>query len=148
MFSVEMPGNRSVEEVMTKKVVTVSKDTLILDAAKIMDEKNIGCLVVVEDGVPIGIITEKDFLRKAVASQKDLNSRVEEIMSAPLISVERKVDYGEAAAIMTKNKIRRLPIIEEGKLYGIITMSDILPNYIDDLLKALDKISEMLLKLR
>jgi CBS domain-containing protein len=148
MFSIEMPGNRSVEEVMTKDVVTVSKDTLILDAAKIMDEKNIGCLVVVEDGTPIGIITEKDFLRKVVASQKDLNSRVEEIMSTPLISIERKVDYGEAAAIMTKNKIRRLPVIEEGKLYGIITMSDILPNYIDDLLKALDKISEMLLKLR
>jgi CBS domain-containing protein len=137
----------TIEGIMTKQVITIRKDATILEAAKLMDKKGIGSLVITEDSKPVGIITEKDFLKRVIAQERDVNSRVEEIMSAPLITIGKDVGYCEAGEVMAKKKIRRLPVIQEEELIGIITMRDMLPKCVDDLLETIDRISSILKRL-
>lgn len=137
-----------VSEIMKRNVITVEKGTSILEATKIMDKKNIGCVVVTERGKPVGIVTEKDILRKVFAKEKDKTSKVEVIMSSPLVTIEGKMNYCDTAEIMSKHKIRRLPVMEDGRLVGIITMRDLLPNCIEDFLKSVEKVCATLNKLR
>lgn len=117
----------TVKSVMAKPVVTIDKDCSVYEAAKLMNEKGIGSIVVLEDGEPIGIATERDILQKVVA--KGLNPsliKIEEIMSRNLISVGEKTSLINAIRIMEKNKVRRLLVMEKGKLVGIITQRDLL----------------------
>lgn len=115
-----------VKSIMTTNVVTVHSSEKILDAAKIMSEKKIGCLVVLENGRAAGIITERDILRRVVAKSLDPTKvSVVEIMSKPLITVSPDDSVRDAARIMVKNKIRRLPVVEGLRLIGIVTSTDL-----------------------
>jgi CBS domain-containing protein len=122
----------SVEEpislIMTQNVVTVSGWALVADAAAMMVEKKISCLPVSLGRGPVGIITEKDIVKKVVAGGLDSTKiRVKEIMSVPLITISPTASVREAAEKMLKNEIRRLVIAdEEEKLVGLVTMTDIL----------------------
>jgi signal-transduction protein with cAMP-binding, CBS, and nucleotidyltransferase domain len=92
-----------------------------------MNKHEIGCLVVVEDDKPVGIITERDLLKRCLAKSKELrNMKVTEIMSQPLISVGPTIEIEEAAKVMCQKQIKKLPIVEDGKLCGLITLTDIL----------------------
>lgn len=116
-----------VRDAMTRKVETVSKDALVGEAAQKMAEKNIGCVVVVDKGKPVGILTERDILVNVVAKNKLANEvHVGEIMSSPLLTVTPNTSIIEAGKLMAKHNIRRLPVIEKEKLVGIITNKDIL----------------------
>jgi len=127
-----MKWSMSVEEpvmlVATEDVVTVSGWALVADAAAMMVEKRISCLPVSLGHGAVGIITEKDIVKKVVAAGLDSGKvRVKEIMSTPLITVPPTISVREAAERMLKNEIRRLIIAdEEGKLLGLVTMTDIL----------------------
>ena len=114
--------------IASENVVTVSGWALVADAAAEMVEKKISCLPVSLGHGPVGIITEKDIVKKVVAAGLDsARVRVKEIMSTPLITVLPTVSVREAAEIMLKNEIRRLIVTdEEGKLVGLVTMTDIL----------------------
>ncbi|GBF37006.1 CBS domain-containing protein [Methanofervidicoccus abyssi] len=117
----------SVSEVMSTPVETVKLSTTAYDAANILKNKKIGCLVVVNDSMePIGLITEKDLVHKVVA--RNLRSKeilIKDIVSPKLISISPKASVIDAAKLMAKKNIKRLPVIENGKLLGIITVSDI-----------------------
>src|SRR6266516_3761379 len=106
-------------EIMTHKPVTIAAGATVVEAAKVMREKNIGSLVVVDRGTPTGIVTERDLVTKVAAL--DLQpSRVfvKDIMTSPVVA--------EAAKLMSQRKIRRLPVVEEGKLVGMVTENDII----------------------
>ncbi len=111
---------------MSPNVLTALRSTNVAKAAKRMAEVDVGSIVVVEDKKPVGILTERDVLMKVVAEDvKASTVRVGKIMSAPIITISPDKDIVEAARIMAKNKIRRIPVVEAGKLVGIITSSDI-----------------------
>jgi len=114
-------------EIMTHKPVTIAAGATVVEAAKVMREKNIGSLVVVDRGTPTGIVTERDLVTKVAAL--DLQpSRVfvKDIMTSPVVAVPPHEEVAEAAKLMSQRKIRRLPVVEEGKLVGMVTENDII----------------------
>ena len=114
-----------VKDAMVTRVITITPEKTVAEAAKIMITQNIGGLVVVENKEPVGIITEKDFT-KLIASKKDpYQLKIREAMSSPLITVSPETSIMDAAKLMTKSNIRKLPVKQDGKLVGIITAEDI-----------------------
>jgi len=116
----------SVMDAMNKKVLTASPNTTVAKAAKMMAELGVGSIIIVKGKKPVGILTERDLLMKVV-SVDSIPSKVQvgKIMSTPIISIGPGTDITEAARIMAKNNVRRLPVVEHGKLIGIVTASDI-----------------------
>jgi len=116
----------SVKDVMVEEVITVKPNTKIRDAVELMNENEIGCLVVTRNGRPVGIITERDILRKIVCQSKNPEQvRVSEIMSEPLIVGQVNMDLGDAARLMLKKNVKKLPIVNRENLVGLITLTDI-----------------------
>ena len=116
-----------VEDVMVDKVITVKADATVRDAVKLMNKHDIGCLVVVENGKPIGIVTERDMLKRVLAESEELKRmNMEGIMSKPLIVGKPDMEIERAAKIMFTKKIKKLPIVERGRLLGIVTLTDLL----------------------
>jgi len=114
-------------EIMVSKVITTTKEATVEDAVKLMNKHEIGCLVVLEKGKPAGIITERDLLKRVLSKSKELgNLKVKEIMSEPLLSSAPNVEIEKAVKLMFENKIKKLPIVEKGKLLGLVTLTDIL----------------------
>ncbi|MCX8172378.1 MAG: CBS domain-containing protein [Archaeoglobaceae archaeon] len=128
-----MPSNIPVKEIMTKDVCKASVDESIHVVAKRMVEYGVGSAVIMDGSKPIGIITEKDLIAKIVAKNKSPSSvKVKEIMSYPLITIRPNTSVREAANIMTKKGIRRLPVVNDaGELVGIVTDNDILSISLD-----------------
>jgi CBS domain-containing protein len=115
----------TVKDLMTKNVITVDLSTTVFDAAVIMTEKRKGCLIVTEGDAPVGIVTERDIVRRFVyRSLVNRETKVSEIMSKPLITIEPDSSIRDAARLMIKNNIRRLPVVKENKLVGILTTAD------------------------
>jgi CBS domain-containing protein len=103
-------------------VSTVLLSTHVLDVAKIMVEQNVGSVVVVRDYEPLGIITERDILERVVLANKNANEVVaQEIMTAPLLTIDSNRKIDEALAIMRKNHLRRLVVVNGDRLVGIVT---------------------------
>jgi CBS domain-containing protein len=119
----------SVKEVMSKNVKTVEPSATAVEASEVMKEHRIGGLVIVDDGKPVGIITERDIVYKIVVDRKSFDTKVEEIMSKELRTIGGDRDINDAAKIMAAHLIRRLPVVDEkGKLIGIIAVKDIMKN--------------------
>jgi len=116
----------SVRDAMTVKVLTAGPNTTVARAARIMAERGVGSIVIVKGKKPVGILTERDLLMKVLGSDlKPSRIKVGKIMSSPIITVNPATDITEAARIMAKNRIRRLPVVERGNLIGILSASDI-----------------------
>jgi signal-transduction protein with cAMP-binding, CBS, and nucleotidyltransferase domain len=118
----------NVSHVMKTSVVSIDSDASVKDAARKMVEHGIGSLVIVEhDAGPVGIITETDLLSRVLALGKNPEIvKVKEIMSKPLVRGDPSMDFVEAAKLMIKNKIKKLPITIDDRLVGILTMTDAL----------------------
>ena len=114
----------TVTDFMTTNVITIGVNETVLYAAKLMHQQDVGDLVVVEGNVPKGIVTERDLVRRVMALKKPLDTKVSEIMSDPLITIEDQASIREAARKMVKYKIRRLPVTRNTVLVGIIVASD------------------------
>jgi len=116
-----------IRSIMVDKVVTTKKDATVKEAVELMNKHEIGCLVVVEDEEPVGIITERDLLKRVLAESKETkNMKVEEVMSTPVLYVTPNVEVEDAAKLMIQNKIKKLPVVEKGKLRGLVTLTDLL----------------------
>src|SRR3989440_11993673 len=116
-----------VVEIMTAKPVTIAAGATAAEAAKIMRDKDIGSLVVVDRGNPTGIVTERDLVTKVAASDlQPSRVLVRDIMTSPVVVVHPHEEVAEAAKLMSQRKIRRLPVVQEGKLVGMITENDII----------------------
>ena len=116
----------SVGDVMNRQVATVSLEEKVASAAKIMSDERISCLVVIDCGNVVGIITETDVLRRVGNKSNDLyRTELSQIMSSPVESASSDLSILQAGKIMGRKHIKRLPIIENGKLVGIVTQTDL-----------------------
>lgn len=117
----------TVRSVMTKLVITTKTDSSVREAAELMRKKNVGSIVVTYEGKPVGIVTERDMVERVVARGLDASKvQMKEIMSKSLITTTGKMPIIEAIRMMQKKKIRRLLIMENRRLIGIITQRDLL----------------------
>jgi len=115
-----------VEDVMVKDVITIDEDSTVKEAAKVMNNFEIGCLVAVRKGKAVGIITERDLLKRVVAEAKDADkTKVKDVMSTPLIVVEPDMGLEEAVRLMFQMKIKKLPVVDGKRLVGLVTLTDI-----------------------
>jgi CBS domain-containing protein len=120
----------AVSEIMSpKKIVSIGIESSpsALDATKLMIKNRVGAVVVIKAGKPVGIITERDILKKAAASSKPVKDvAVKDIMSSPLITIRAIDSIETAAAVMAKNRIKRLVVVEQdGSLAGVLSITDI-----------------------
>jgi CBS domain-containing protein len=134
----------TVKELMTKNVVTIDANKTVIEAAALMSQNDVGDLVVMEGDTPVGIITERDFVRRVVAERKSVDTKVSEVMTQPLKVIDPDAPIKEAAGRMVKKGIRRLPVIKDNKLVGILTAADF-ARYLskntltDDILEAMGR---------
>ncbi|MFZ0568579.1 MAG: CBS domain-containing protein [Nitrososphaeraceae archaeon] len=116
----------TVRHVIRKKLETIGPSSTAQEAAKRMRSKKISSLVVIERGdAPVGIVTERDLVRQVCS--KDISSDsvlIQEIMSSPIVTIDVNASIEQAADKMIQNKVRHLLIVEDGRIYGIITPSD------------------------
>jgi CBS domain-containing protein len=120
-------AKHTVADIMTKEVVTADVSKPVIEVLRIMADKGIGCVVITEKGCPSGMVTERDIVRKIVQEKDVLEQRAEQVMTQPLISVPPDTNVIDALNLMRDKKIRRLPIVQDEQLRGIITIhSDLL----------------------
>ena len=114
-----------VRNLMRKNVISIDSSMTVQDAAKMMDDAAIGAIVVLEKGIAMGIITERDMTRRIIAKGKSMNTSVKEAMSSPVVVINPDDSVWEAAQLMKTRKIHRLPAVKDNRLVGMITSSDI-----------------------
>lgn len=137
-----------VEDVMVKEVITVDEKSTVKEAAEIMNRFEIGCLIVTKGGKAIGILTERDLLKRVVSQAKSpRRTKVATVMSKPLIVVEPDMDLEEAAKLMFKLKIKKLPVVEKGRLMGLVTLTD-LARFQPQMIRILKKLSKRMVPKR
>jgi len=116
-----------VHEIMVDKVITTKTDATVKDAAKLMNKYEIGCLVVVENGKPVGIITERDLVTRVLAKNKlPSKLKAKDVMTTPLVTITPDETLSNAARQMSRLNVRRLGVVYKGGLVGLISSKDIL----------------------
>lgn len=112
---------------MNKEVTLIHPDKSVKYAGQILKAVGIGCIIVVDDGGPVGILTERDIVQKVVADGlKPEETKVRDIMSRNLITLKKQNTVEEAVDLMDRNHIKKIPIAEDGQIVGIVTMTDLL----------------------
>lgn len=133
-----------VEDVMVKEVITLDEGSTIKEASDIMNKFEIGCLIITEKGKAVGILTERDLLKRVVSQAKNpKRTIVSTIMSQPIIVVEPEMDLEEAAKLMFKMKIKKLPVVKDGQLLGLVTLTD-LARFQPQMIRILKKLSKQM----
>jgi len=126
----------TVEEILQHKgheVWSIGPKDTVLDALKLMAEKDIGALVVLHDNRLVGIISERDYARKIVLKGKaSISTRVKDIMTDKVYYVSPRTTIEECQALLTEQSVRHLPVLDEGKLVGIISIGDVVKAIIDE----------------
>ncbi|PIX32200.1 CBS domain-containing protein [Candidatus Bathyarchaeota archaeon CG_4_8_14_3_um_filter_42_8] len=121
-----MAGIVLVRDVMSKDIRVVRPDTSVKEVVATMNKFDIGSIVVVQGDRPVGIITERDILRRLVEpclAPETLTAR--QIMSSPVLTISETANIDETAKLMARKRVKRLPVINNGKLVGMITYTDI-----------------------
>jgi CBS domain-containing protein len=115
-----------VGDVMVKEVVTIDEGLTVKEAADIMNKFEIGCVIAVRKGKAMGILTERDLLKRVVAEGRDAAKiKIRDVMTTPLVVTEPDMDLGEAVRLMFKMKIKKLPVVHGKKLVGLVSLTDI-----------------------
>jgi len=114
-----------VTDIMSTSLISVNPTTTALQIAKMMEQGEIGAIIVKENGISVGIITDRDFAINVAANNLSFDTPVGKIMSSPLITINHNESISSAAKIMNSKKIRKLAVSENGKIIGIITSTDI-----------------------
>jgi CBS domain-containing protein len=140
-----MPTAQSILSRKGSDVATIEREATVLDAAKRMNDRRIGGLVVTSGDRAVGIFTERDVLIRVVAAGRDPKATtVESVMTSPMAVCRRDTPLAECRAVMTTKRIRHLPVVEEGKLYGIISSGDILASEVADQKQTIEYLHEYL----
>ena len=119
----------SVKDIMIKSIITVDSATTVADSAKMMEDAQVGALLVTEKNTPVGIVTDRDFAIKVVAHAYDPTTPVKMIMSSPLYSISPDEPVRMIADFMYTRGIRKLPVIDNDKVVGIVTATDLVKQF-------------------
>ena len=120
-----------VKQIMNNSVVSVDSSVTATDAAKMMEDTDVGAIVVLDNNMPVGIVTDRDFAIKVAAHSYPVDTPVRRIMSSPLISIDPDSDLWVASDLMSTRNVRKLPVIDDDKVVGIITSSDLVKHIAD-----------------
>ena len=118
-----------VKDIMSKGVLSVDATMNANEAAKLMEDGQVGAIIVMENNTPVGIITDRDFAVKIVAHAYPITTPVKKIMSAPLIGVNSEESVWTVADLMYTRKVRKIPVIDEDKVVGIVTATDLINQF-------------------
>jgi len=121
-----------VKQIMRNSIISVDSFATAADAAKMMEDAGVGVVIVLENNLPVGIVTDRDFAIKITAHSYPLDTPVRRIMSSPLISIDSDSDLWEASDLMSTRNIRKLPVIDDDKVVGILTSSDLVKHVADN----------------
>ena len=141
-----MPAKRTLRHIVTgQTLLELEPRASVMDAAKRMAERDVGAALVQDKGRLVGIFTERDILNRIVAVGKDpKNTPVGEVMTSPMACCRRDTRLAECKSVMSQKRIRHLPVVEEGKLYGIISAWDILASEVSDQQATIEYLHEYL----
>ena len=114
-----------VKDIMTNQIISVDSSASVNDAAKMMEDSDVGAIIVMEGNEPRGIITDRDFAIKIAAHAYPIDTPARRVMSTPIITIGPDEHISTAADLMSNRKIRKLPVIDDGKIIGIITATDL-----------------------
>ncbi|MEK1938978.1 MAG: CBS domain-containing protein [Pseudomonas sp.] len=127
---------KTVAEILKAKtrnsIFSVSPETSVLEAVKLMGELGIGALLVTDGGELVGIVSERDYVRKIAMLERDTSATVSEIMTAKVITVGPKEGNRHCMQLMTDGHLRHLPVMEEGKLIGLLSIGDLVKDIISE----------------
>ncbi|RCV65331.1 CBS domain-containing protein [Methanophagales archaeon] len=116
-----------VGDVMTPKVLTADEDTPVTKLSKDMEIAEVGSIVITKSGKPVGIVTDRDIALKVIMRDRKASEiKAKEIMSSPLVSIEPGVLLERACAVLAEKGIRRMPVVEDGELRGILSVRNVL----------------------
>ena len=120
-----------VKQIMSTSVLSVDSSVTATNAAKMMEDAGVGSVVVLENNLPVGIITDRDFAIKITAHSYPIDTPIRRIMSSPLISIDPNSDLWVASDLMSTRNVRKLPVIDDDKVVGILTSSDLIKHIAD-----------------
>lgn len=115
----------NIRDVMTPNPRTISPDDSIQNAARVMRDEDTGVVPVVENGRAVGVVTDRDIVVRAVADGNQLSGPVRDILSSRLVSVSPDMSTSEASELMSEHQVRRLPVVENDHLVGIVSIGDL-----------------------
>jgi CBS domain-containing protein len=115
----------TVKDIMTKSVISVDSTMTVNEAAKMMEDAKVGAVIVMENNTPVGIVTDRDFAVKIVAHAYQITTPVKQIMSSPLIATSSDETVLMVADLMHTRNIRKLPVIDNDQVVGMITSTDL-----------------------
>ena len=134
---------KSVRDAMTENPRSIGASTSVVEAARLMREEDIGSLPITDDEKLVGMITDRDITTRVVAEAADpTTTSVEDVYSRDLVSVEPDEDLDEALQLMARHQVRRLPVVENGRLVGIVAQADIALKDNDKTAQLVEAISE------
>ena len=119
------PKEIVVRNIMSKSVISVDASLTINEAAKMMEDAKVGAIIVMENNSPIGIVTDRDFAVKVAAHAYQLSEPIKKIMSSPLIGIGPEESVWMISELMSTRGIRKLPVLEDDKVVGIVTATDL-----------------------
>jgi CBS domain-containing protein len=134
----------NIREVMTSNPRTIAPTDSIQNAARIMRDEDTGVVPVVDNGRPVGLVTDRDIVVRAVAEDGQLNRPVSDIVTTGIVSASPDMTTREAAELMSEHQIRRLPVVENDRLIGIVSLGDLAVKDARDRITGdtLEKVSE------
>jgi CBS domain-containing protein len=136
---------RSLLDEKGSSVFSIGERATVYEAVEKMDECKVGALFVIEDGVPVGVISERDYTRKIILqgrSSKD--TAVAEIMSSPVISVAPSTPLAQCMQIVTERRVRHLAVVESGRIVGVISIGDLVHAIIDQQAQTIDQLNTVI----
>jgi CBS domain-containing protein len=120
-------------DAVRKLPVTVAPETRIAEVAALMDQAVVGGVVVVDGDRPVGIVTDRDLAVRALARRLPYDARVDSVMSTDLVTLDASADLRDAIRIFSSHPIRRLPLLDGGRMVGMITIDDLVVDVTSDL---------------
>ncbi|TAN53162.1 MAG: CBS domain-containing protein [Betaproteobacteria bacterium] len=128
---------KSVAQILKSKsaqaVLTIAPSDSVYDAVKMMADKGVGALLAIEGGTIVGIVTERDYARKIVLmGRSSRETPVRDIMTAPVMYVRPDQSNEECMALMTDNRLRHLPVMDDGRLIGLVSIGDLVKDIISE----------------
>ena len=124
-------------------VHTIAPGQMMLDALRLMGEKNVGALPVVEDGKVVGIVSERDYARKLVLKgRSSVGTPVSAVMSAPVFTVDSSRKIEDCMTLMTESRLRHLPVVENGQLVGLLSIGDVVKEALAEQSKLISQLEQ------